>query len=292
MVFFDKCHFIDGYCRYYHGVAYQDADQEVSHELSQDIAQNIMSAKDIKTIYSFDTTFVRHGCEALGFLPAEYPCAACDLGCLERAGVRFGKLGGRGLPLETRLKALDFIYRSQQFPDQIDLPAEYQQIFDSSCNCYYKTDTQSCSAIETRDYISDHDHTAINIPPLSQAGILGFEDLLTKIANKGHAKTKIYLNDLGTYLLASKLLKNSELSNHFSIGFGALLARIDDDPRLQKAVDSFANPTRLVKVFDGQQESIAELRYKPPTPELQKHWSTASITEPSSQRALRFLLES
>ena len=68
--------------------------------------------------------------------PAPDPCAACRLGELERAGAAVGKLGGRGTPLEQRLRWLGFLRASEELDDPAEKQRLYRRTFHHGCSCY------------------------------------------------------------------------------------------------------------------------------------------------------------
>lgn len=101
MVMFDKCRYVDGYCRYLHGYGMQ-------------------------------------GCRRnLGNPPNEFPCAACRLSELENAGVAVGKVGGRGTPLEYRIRGLEILREISAMSDAMQRRKRYQEFTGSTCYCYY-----------------------------------------------------------------------------------------------------------------------------------------------------------
>jgi putative protease len=119
MVFADKCPFVDGLCRFYHGVGYADSPYAPT-----------------RTEMVYDTCFRNMACrELFGEPPASPPCAACRIEDLEKAGVTIGKLGGRGTPLPWRIRQLDFLTDAAKIP-QKERPALYRERF-GTCVCYY-----------------------------------------------------------------------------------------------------------------------------------------------------------
>lgn len=123
MVMADKCRFVDGYCRAYHGVGYVDAP---------------CGDAPYGEIGTFDTTYRSHLCtRLLGEYDESVPCAACALERLERSGVTIGKLGGRGLPPEMRMKQLCFMIKAQSADSSEERRALYSEYFAEPCNCYY-----------------------------------------------------------------------------------------------------------------------------------------------------------
>ena len=136
MVFFDKCPMVDGYCSHYHGVSYPDrtgADAELPGE----------------PLYVFDTTYRTHAClgKSCDYLEP-YPCAACELERLERGGVGFGKLGGRGRPLDERVRSLEFLHTARGMAGDKSRADLYKRTYGQPCACYYGKSIQSRTAIE------------------------------------------------------------------------------------------------------------------------------------------------
>lgn len=126
MVMADKCPFVDGYCRAYHGVGYVDAPERE------------LECGECGEILAFDTTYSSHLCtRLLGERSAAMPCAACALERLRANGVTIGKLGGRGLPLEERVKQLCFISAASRLEKTDDRRELYAECFGSNCCCYY-----------------------------------------------------------------------------------------------------------------------------------------------------------
>ncbi|MDR0350619.1 MAG: U32 family peptidase, partial [Coriobacteriales bacterium] len=136
MAFFDKCPFVDGYCRAYHGVAYRERhDGEAP-------------AEGLEPLTSFDTTFTTHAClKGEQRYLQSHPCAACYLARYEDAGVGFAKIGGRGRPLEDRLAALCFLRAALQLRSDAERVQLYEQSFNQPCQCYCGTARQQRTAI-------------------------------------------------------------------------------------------------------------------------------------------------
>jgi len=160
MALFDRCPFIDGYCRFYHGTVYADAAGQAQFTPAAkggmrsgspmargsgagcDLlgAASPVSPQDQSTgdIYRFDTCYQTHSCITLLGAPANFfPCAACALDDFEAAGARYAKLGGRGTPLEHRARGLRFLRAAQQCASDRERRELYRSVFDSDCNCYY-----------------------------------------------------------------------------------------------------------------------------------------------------------
>ncbi len=144
MVFFDKCPMVDGYCSHYHGVSYPDR-MGVDAELPGE------------PLYVFDTTYRTHAClgKSCDYLEP-YPCAACELGRLERSGVSFGKLGGRGRSIDERVRVLRFLHAAQGMTGDKSRAELYEKTFGQPCACYYGKSIQSRTAIEPVGIADDH----------------------------------------------------------------------------------------------------------------------------------------
>ena len=56
---------------------------------------------------------------------------------MEAAGVAIGKLGGRGLPLEIRLRWLDFLRFALACYSPSRIAGRYREVFGHGCACYY-----------------------------------------------------------------------------------------------------------------------------------------------------------
>ena len=123
MVMGDKCPFIDGLCRCYHGVGYVDSPTCLNPE---------------RVLATFDTTFTTMACQAWGLRSEAMPCAACKAEQLTSGGVTVGKIGGRGTPLAYRLGMLRFMHAALAAPDQESRAALYREHFGTACCCYYE----------------------------------------------------------------------------------------------------------------------------------------------------------
>ena len=123
MVMGDKCPFIDGLCRCYHGVGY---------------VANPTGEKSRRVRATFDTTFSTMACQAWGLRSEAMPCAACKAGQLTGSGISVGKIGGRGTPLAYRLTMLRFMRAALAAPDHESRAALYHEFFRTACCCYYE----------------------------------------------------------------------------------------------------------------------------------------------------------
>jgi len=132
IVWLDKCKFIDGFCRFVHGVGYV-SDNDGGGEETDGCCREI--------IYSHDTDYMLPACFELFGMPSKNPdCAACDLADLSAAGVGVFKIGGRGRPLETRLAGVRFLTAAADCEDNRNRKKLYRDFFGEDCvpeNCYY-----------------------------------------------------------------------------------------------------------------------------------------------------------
>ncbi len=296
MAFFDKCPWVDGYCRHRHGVSYPD------RAPGED-------APEALPLYTFDTTYRTHAClgKSRTYLQP-YPCAACHLGQFQAAGVGFAKIGGRGRPLEERLRALRFLCEAEAMQTDEQRQALYRVTFGGECACYYGEAAQSRRSVEPicppkdsegRVYRgSETDYKALTaamdgslsccesattllIPPLCDSEQ---EELLNWICTYGvYADKNIRLcaNDLGTLVILAQEKRANLWKCELSVGH--LLARVDDPVEVERAMDPRANPPRNVWDSDG---TPRVLTYRQPPESLVRHWKTPSTTEPSAQAAL------
>ena len=157
MAFFDKCPLVDGYCRHRHGVGYPDRTPMPDE------------ADEADPLFTFDTTYRTHACLGTSCDYLEpYPCAACFLQRFEVQGVAMAKLGGRGRPLEERLRALRFLLDAQELADDAARQRLYRQTFGQECACYYGADTQRRDAIEP--ILHPHRPSKLNARTASSVG--------------------------------------------------------------------------------------------------------------------------
>ena len=68
------------------------------------------------------------------------PCAACLVPALTASGVRYGKLGGRGRPIEERRAQTAFFSMAAQGVPENILQAAFPALFSEPCHCYYGRD--------------------------------------------------------------------------------------------------------------------------------------------------------
>ena len=122
MVMGDLCPFMDGFCRSVHargGIPAGEGELPVRAE---------------KT---WNTSGRAHHLCLEYQSPVPDPCAACRLEELSARGVAVGKVGGRGLPLETRLRWLDFLVRARSGAGEEHIRERYPEVFGHGCRCYY-----------------------------------------------------------------------------------------------------------------------------------------------------------
>ncbi len=302
MAFFDKCPWVDGYCRHRHGVSY--ADRVV--ESGQD---------DASPLYTFDTTYRTHAClgRACSYLQP-YPCAACHLRSFDTAGVGFAKLGGRGRPLDERLRALRFLRQAQKLVSDDARKTLYRKTFAQECACYYGPATQSRHAIEklsfprssARHYVgSETDYQAfrdamarlcqgeladydgkltILVPPLSESGLQDLLIMLPMLAACCPLGTHVAVSDLGTLVALAAKVREHGLG--LKLTMATLLVRMDNPAEVAHFCTPVENPSRPVWGPLGEPRTLT---YHQPTEELKLHWATPSLTESSAQAALHEL---
>lgn len=121
MVMGDRCPFIDGFCRSVHAVGCVSAPPGAAPDAVRETCNPAGEAYHLCQDY----------CEA-----ASDPCAACRLDELERGGVTVGKLGGRGGPLEMRLRWLSFLRAAEELDEPAACRWLYQRAFGHGCSCY------------------------------------------------------------------------------------------------------------------------------------------------------------
>ncbi len=146
----DKCRFIDGLCGFYHGTMYPDDRASV-------FAYERKGGNGTPTAYAHDLCYAGHGCQ-VSFAdergkPILQPirddvnrpaCAACSLLDLHGVGVRFLKIGGRGLPTELKLRAVSYLRNAGELAlngASLERMRElYRDTFGQGCgsaSCYY-----------------------------------------------------------------------------------------------------------------------------------------------------------
>ncbi len=122
MVMGDLCPFADGFCRSVHAETHAPAGRDA------------VPAAVMETCNPSGQAY--HLCMEYG-PPVPDPCAACRLGELAESGISIGKIGGRGLPADIRLRWLDLMCLARSSGDGADLPRHYRELFGHSCRCYY-----------------------------------------------------------------------------------------------------------------------------------------------------------
>lgn len=311
MAFFDKCPWIDGYCRHRHGVTY----------LPREVTDGDVEAPPLHT---FDTTYQSHAClgKVCDYLEP-YPCAACELGGFERAGVGLAKLGGRGRALDERLRAVRFLVSCEAQDGDEGRRDLYRRTFDRPCSCYYGPSIQSRRAIEpvsetpVRGALSMGSQTdlvafrdalaalvegriggvtdgtpsrqgiALLVPPLPEADLQALLQALPILCPREGMTLSICVNDLGTLVSLACACRRSQLS--CTLVVGTLLARSDHPADVAHFLSPQENPARAIWGPFGEPRTLVYQR--PPQP-LIDHWAHPSLLEPSAQQALRELLAS
>ncbi len=125
MVMGDKCPMIDGLCRSFHGEAFLPA---VDGGVPADFTPVCFP--------TFDTACEAH--HLCGGMQRESdPCAACELKGFEEAGICVMKFGGRGTPLEMRVRDLRFFTRAKNCSGPGEIRQMYQEVYRHACHCYY-----------------------------------------------------------------------------------------------------------------------------------------------------------
>lgn len=300
MAFFDKCPWVDGYCRHRHGVSYPLRPTE--------------GIDDAKPLFTFDTTYRAHACLGhLGSYANPYPCAACFLPAFEKAGVAYAKLGGRGRPLDDRLRALRFLAQAQKLDADDEKAALYQDTFQQACSCYYGDATQDrlaikldyphepgatgylgsetdfsaflqalCNLLDSRAQSTGNQcETTLLAPPLSQPQLELLEQTLGQVEGRELCGIRFVVNDLGT--LRALACLNQERGFGFSLALGTLLARSDDPAEVARFLSPQLNPPCTIWGPAGEPRVLC---YRQPPETLIEHWAHASTCEPSAQAAL------
>jgi collagenase-like PrtC family protease len=115
IVFYNRCRYIDGFCRYVHFVGQPHGCQIAREE----------------------------GCSDSG---AAFACGACGLARLNEAGVNVLKVGGRGFPYETVVKAVRVLSGVREGREP---RAAYRGAFERDCgeNCYRSEDRSGGTVI-------------------------------------------------------------------------------------------------------------------------------------------------
>lgn len=212
-----------------------------------------------------------------------------------------GKLGGRGLPLETRLRWLHFLRLAEREKNTHDVHTAYREHFGHACCCYYpdteagqkivvaRTETavrhnfeaapkvlghNSCpraigEILDTLPFLTDDQPASLRlvIPPLTPGMFADFEVLLKQISQR--EETEIVLNDYGALRCAAARKRSGALKAKLTLG--VLLAGQETDPVLAE-LTQFQESS----VF-WEPEGCAELRWSPPPEKLQAHWRCPSV---------------
>ena len=316
MAFFDKCPMVDGYCRHRHGVSYPDRDAADGDDGAQ-------------PIYTFDTVYRTHACLRGS---SEYlepnPCAACFLQAFERAGVGFAKLGGRGRPLEERVRALTFLHEAEGLASDAERAELYRRTFNAECACYYGPFTQNryaiepveaCLGLEGRMVVgSQTDYGqfdlaldalcerskaisgtfakdapgamgfALLVPPLSDEGLARLLGALPDLAAQHSGVLCLYANDLGTYVSLKRAIDAAGYGYDLEVACGTLLSRWDDPREIAHFLAPAENPPRPVWGPEGEPRVLV---YREPPAPLRKHWQRPSLDEPSAREALKWVAQ-
>ena len=304
MAFFDKCPLVDGYCRHRHGVGYSDR-------------QVADGADGAPPLFTFDTVYRTHAClgSSCDYLDP-YPCAACTLERFEAAGAKYAKLGGRGRPLDERLRALSFLREAEKLSDDAARKKLYAQTFGTECACYYEGAMQNRYAIQpvaepscTHERLfcgsqtdfdsyshaledlcrgmlpSDVQRITLLVPPLSDEGLATLRSSLSVFYERCPEGMHLCVNDLGTLITLSKDVNERGLN--LDITFGTLLARLDDPDEVAHFLSADENPSRAIWDTEGNPRMLT---YREPPDALVEHWRRPSLCEPSSREALRALV--
>ena len=306
MVFFDKCPMVDGYCEHYHGVGY-------APRMGED------ASLAGEPLYTFCTTYITHACLGSSRAYANPdPCGACEVAAFQRAGVRYGKLGGRGRPLPERVRALTFLREAEACANNDKRAALYERTFGHGCSCYYGAARQRSNAIEPpvearnpgRAYVGSQvgnsslfeDLAAVEAIDVARPVTLLFgpqqgeglveEDLVTlrnclqrRQAHAGAGAVRLCVNDIGTLAALSGF---ADSVRGVSLAAGSLLVGGGVPVELERFFSRESNPSRLVWDADGNPRVLT---YREPPRKLQDHWLRGLRLEarPSLQAALAFV---
>lgn len=306
MAFFDRCPWVDGYCRHRHGVTYR----------AREVQDEGNAGDDAEPLYTFDTTYQTHAClgRACSYLEP-YPCAACSLPAFERAGVGFAKLGGRGRPLDERLRAVRFLRAAESLASDEERAQRYRSAFGKPCACYYGKTIQDRSAIERvvdppevagtlvlgsqtslaayREALAallaaDGKKAAATllVPPLPDGDLAELLHALPSLCGHGEPGfvPTLCVNDLGTYTSLARVHHAEQYP--FALVAGTLLLRADDPAEVAHFLSAEENPPRAVWGLCGEPRMLT---YRRPPDALIAHWKHPSLLEPSAQAALREL---
>ena len=306
MVFFDKCPLVDGYCEHYHGVGYAPRTGSDASLVGE-------------PLYTFCTTYTTHAClgSSRTYVNPD-PCGACEVEAFQRAGVRYGKLGGRGRPLPERVRALTFLREAEARVDSDERAALYEQTFGHGCSCYYGAARQHASAIEApvevrdpeRVYAGSQIKDSLLSDVLAAAGAedatrpvtllfcpqqgegLASEELeelhvwlQRRQANMGAAGVRLCANDVGTLAALSDL---ADPKQGVALTAGSLLVGGGVPVELEQFLSPEANPPRTVWDADGKPRVLT---YREPPRKLQDHWMHGLKLDarPSLQAALAYV---
>ena len=131
----DQCPMIDGLCRSFHGETFEPVPG-----LLKEAGGSCPTITDFDasfpTFTTFDTSCSAHHLCA-GLPRNVHPCAACEMRTMEDAGIRILKFGGRGTPLNTRVRDLVFFSRAGKCTNPEDIQKLYRETYAHDCQCYY-----------------------------------------------------------------------------------------------------------------------------------------------------------
>lgn len=303
MAFFDKCPWVDGYCKHRHGVTYLDREAPSQGDGAPEL-------------YAFDTTYRSHAClgRACTYLEP-YPCAACHLAAFDEAGAHIAKLGGRGRPLDERLRALRFLHEAEAMDSDTERERLFRTTFETACTCYYGSRAQDRRAIEPmapppwvsgqtlvgsqtdvtelRKTVTELLGGGINsgqltllIPPLSQNDLVWLLEVLSELCLTCSDGLTLVVNDLGTQVSLAEKKRANETCSDIDLELGTLLARSDDPREVAHFLSPAENPPRAIWGPDGEPRTLV---YRKPPTALVQHWEHPSLFEPSARAALRNL---
>ena len=122
MVLGDRCLFIDGYCSSIHCVSYRKAPPDAEPQYCLPVPDPSAEAHHLCFQYR------EH---------ASVPCAACRFRELDRAGINIGKLGGRGLPTDEKIKRLMFLRETETMTGEQGVRELCHRKYNGQYECYY-----------------------------------------------------------------------------------------------------------------------------------------------------------
>jgi collagenase-like PrtC family protease len=152
MALSEKCRFIDGLCGFYHGTIYPK-------RMASAFVYEYHGPAKTPTVFAHDLCYAGHGCrvpfmEEDGTPIAQLPrddvnqpaCAACSLTHLRRIGLRYLKIGGRGMPTKLKKRAVSFLRDAVRMTDNENIVGNMRRLYETAFNhpcrnstCYYET---------------------------------------------------------------------------------------------------------------------------------------------------------